>query len=83
MKLLLKNPAPGTFGIGNRFISLVATGSKHERLMILLTASTHPAGTNGLLATMLPVSSLRLPVRISAVGTVAVCDSARSVRDDW
>ena len=59
------------------------TGSKHDRLMILLTASTQPAGTNGLLATMLPVSSLRSPARIRAVGTVAVCDSARSVRDDW
>ena len=83
MKLLLKKPAPGTFGIGNRPISLAATGSKHDRLMILLTASTQPAGTNGLLATMLPVSSLRSPARIRAVGTVAVCDNARSVRDDW
>ena len=48
-----------------------------------LAASTQPAGTNGLVAFIVPVSSLRSPRRMAAVGTVAVCDSARSVRVAW
>ena len=42
-----------------------------------------PAGTNALLATMLPASSDRSPAFMRAVGTVAVCESERSVREDW
>ena len=57
MKLLLKKPVPGTFGAGNRLNNRAADESKHERLIVFATASTHPAGTNGLDATMFPVSS--------------------------
>ena len=52
-------------------------------LICFVAALTHPAGTNGLLAIMLPVSSLRSPLRIRVEGTVAVCVSARSVRVAW
>jgi hypothetical protein len=61
-------------------MSCRATGSMHEGLIRLLTASTQPAGTNGFDATIVPVSSLRSPLRMRSVGTVVACDSARSVR---
>jgi hypothetical protein len=83
MKLLLKKPVPGTLGAGNKASNLEAAESKHDGAMVFATASTQPARTNGLVATMLPVSSERSPAFIRAVGTVAVCDNDRSVRADW
>ena len=81
MKLLLKNPAPGTFGSGYNWMSRAATGSMHDGLIRRAAASTHPAGTNGFDPFIVtPVISLRSPCRIRAVGTVVVCDNARSVR---
>ena len=47
------------------------------------TASTQPAGKKGFDAFSAPVSWLKSPVRMAAVGTVAVCDSARSDRVAW
>ena len=64
-------------------MSRAATGSMHAGTIRRAAASTHPAGKYGLDAFSVPVSSLRSPVRMRGVGTVAVCDSARSVRDAW
>ena len=80
MKLLLKKPAPGTLGFGKSCMSFAATGLMHDAAIRFATASTQPAGTNGLDAVIVPVSSLRSPWRMRSVGTVAVCDSARSLR---
>ena len=63
--------------------SRAATGSMQDGATTRVVAFQQPAGTKGLDATTAPVSSLRSPLRMRIVGTVAVCDRARSVRVAW
>ena len=71
--------AEGMFGIGYNPSIFWATGSKHAGLIVFVAGLMQPAAANG--DVVKPrASSIRLPVRISGVGTTAVWVSARLVR---
>src|SRR5438445_5665014 len=71
--------ADGMFGIGNTASIACATGSKQDGLIVFAAVLMQPAGANGDVVSPRD-SSIRLPWRISGVGTTAVCVSAFFVR---